>query len=120
MENNVWKDASKEADAWGWKDWESWENIHLRLGSRLWARAPDQPLYQLMGAVDAQCPKGKRCPVQFSIPPTDEKSRKEKPTTFTFVAPASGELLTFANDWPFMLENNGKEPLVFTIERLQH
>ncbi|MBF0610145.1 MAG: DUF2235 domain-containing protein [Magnetococcales bacterium] len=120
MKNNVWEDASIKADAWGWKDWESWENIHIRLGSRLWARAPDQPLFQLMGAVDAKCPKGKRCPVQFSIPPTDKNSRKEKPTTFTFVAPASGELLTFANDWPFMLENNISPPLVFTIERLQH
>jgi hypothetical protein len=113
----TWFDANKEATAMGWNTWYKRSNTHFRLISRLWARAPDYPLYRLMGVVTGPCQYGRRCPVQFPIPWPQALERSAE-----FVAPASGELLLYANDLPFMYWNNGQHPeqttIRFTIQKM--
>ncbi|MBF0340604.1 MAG: DUF2235 domain-containing protein [Magnetococcales bacterium] len=118
-----WVDGGQQATASGWVDWYK-NNLKMRFfrgTSRLWARAPGEPLYRLMGAVDASCRKGTRCPTQFPMPLPNQANDS---CGAILVAPASGELLTFANDWPDRYANNvqdkgenkGKQYQKFTIQ----
>ncbi|MBF0098907.1 MAG: DUF2235 domain-containing protein [Magnetococcales bacterium] len=118
----LWLDAKTEANAWGWLNWKS-ANPIFTISSHLWARAPEHPLFRLMGAI-----KGSHCqssgktycePHIFPLVPcADDYQDNQNVTSFIFTAPTTGELTTFANDLPFMYCNNGDTPLRFKIQRL--
>lgn len=92
----IWYDAAWGADGCGWLEQpkQTWLRWFIALTNPL-KRAPEKPLFHLMGALYGKCVDGKTCARHFSIGSGTE-----------FTAPADGEFCSFANDIPLLYGNN--------------